>query len=550
MRKVTEKKSDMRFGAIDVGTNSIHVIVVELDPYVGSIHTIFKAREMVRLGAGDALKRSRLGKKALARGIEVISNFVARARAVGATDVRIVATSAVRDAENKAEFVHAVTARTGCTVEVLSGRDEARLIHLGVSRGNVLDEHLSCIIDIGGGSTEIIIADRHRTYALHSLPLGSLRMYERFRRGNDLDVEALQAYVKHLIEPVCAPLRSGESLPGNSRIEKVIGTSGTWIGLAALDAGSRGVEFSRSAGARLTRAAMETLQVRMTAMNGDTRKAMPGMNPRRSDIIVAGNGVAIELLRALDQEMVQVCDHALREGIIVDYLRTNHDRVQALGDERLRRLDAVRDLAQRLRGDLAHESRVADFALALYDGMNEHSRFDTTDRDILFGAAILHDVGWAVNQSSHHKHSAYIVRNASLLGWKPMEQELLALLVRYHRRSLPKPTHTEYFSLDPVTRQNVDSLTALLRIADGLDALRKGTVKRVEMKRSRDRFTIFVHADGDVSTEIDSARAKADLFARRYGMLPVFEVVAMEEQQEAHNDTDMVDWKETEEGVR
>ena len=528
----------MRFGAIDIGTNSIHVVVVELDPYVGSIHTIFKAREMVRLGAGDALtfssghRRSRLGKKALARGIEVIAGFVARARTFGVADLRIVATSAVRDAENQSDFTESVTARTGYRVEVLSGRDEARLIHLGVSRGNELDERLACIIDIGGGSTEIIIADRLRTYALHSLPIGSLRMYERFRRGENLDIEALDAYVHRVIEPVCAPLRSGEALPGEARIERVIGTSGTWLSLAALDAGRRGVEFSRSAGADLELTQMLELQECMAVMSGDERRAMPGMNPRRSDIILSGNAIAIALLRALGQEEVRVCDYALREGIIVDYLQSNHDRVKALGDGRLRRLDAVRELARRLHGDVAHETRVADFVLALYDGMNEHSRFETADRDVLFGAAILHDVGYAVNASSHHKHGAYIVRNAPLLGWSPPEREMLALLVRYHRGSLPKLTHPEYTALDQATRENVDALAALLRIADGLDATHRGIVRSVEMKRARDRSTIVLHAGGDATAEIDSARAKADLFARTYGSVPKFEVVAIEEPNE------------------
>ena len=523
----------MRFGAIDVGTNSIHVIVVEIDPYVGSVHTVLKAREMVRLGAGNALKHARLGKKAVARGVEVIALFVERARSVGAKDVRIVATSAVRDAENRLEFVQAVEAKTGCRVEVLSGRDEARLIHLGVSRGTVLDERLACIVDIGGGSTELIIADHHRTYQLMSLPLGSLRMYERFRHGDDVDVQALDAYLVGALESVCATIRSGESLPGNARLQTVIGTSGTWLGLAALDAADRGVKFSRSVGAELTLERIEYLQTRMLALSAEGRKNMPGMNPRRSDIIVAGNAVASAILRMLQLDRVQICDFALREGIIADYLRQNHDRVKALGDERLRRLDAVRDLALQLRGDIAHESRVAEFALEMYDGLNERSRFEDTDRDVLFGAGILHDVGTVINVSSHHKHSAYIVRNASLIGWKPREKELLALLVRYHRRSLPKLTHPEYVALEPPTRQILDRLASLLRIADGLDAGHHGNVRSVALKRERGRYMITVYADGDVSFEIDSARAKADLFARTYGTLPDFIVLPIQDVNES-----------------
>ena len=295
----------------------------------------------------------------------------------------------------------------------------------------------------------------------------------------------------------------------------------------------RGLKFSRSLGAHVSLMRMQHLQERMLSLTAEQRKVMPGMNPRRSDIIVAGNAVAIALLRTLGQEQVQVCDFALREGLIADYLQQNHDRVKALGDERLRRLDAVRDLALRLRNDIVHESRVAEFALDLYDGMNDHARFDTTDRDVLFGAAILHDIGNAINVSSHHKHSAYIVRNTALIGWKPREQELLALLVRYHRRSLPKPTHPEYIALDPGMRLTVDRLTSLLRIADGLDAGHHGNVKRVDMRRDRGRYRIEVHADGDVSYELDAARAKADLFARTYGNLPEFTVVPTQDVSES-----------------
>ncbi len=515
----------MRFGAIDVGTNSIHVIVVEIDPYVGSIHVVLKAREMVRLGAGDALKHARLGKKAIARGVEVLVNFVERARAAQAQDVRIVATSAVRDAGNRADFLQAVYERTGCRIEVLSGRDEARLIHLGVSRGTLLDERLACILDIGGGSTELIVADHHRTYQLLSLPLGSLRMYEQFRRGDEVNMPALTAFLREQLEPVCAPLRSGESLPGNAHLETIIGTSGTWLGLAALDAAERGEVFVRSRGAELTLPRMQMLQKRMLACTPEQRRALPGMNPRRSDIIVAGNAVAIALLEALGQNVVHICDLALREGVIADYLQQNHDRVKALGDERLRRLDAVRELAGKFRGDLAHETRVADLALSLYDGLKELPPLvEFVERDLLFAAAILHDVGRVIQVSSHHKHSAYIVRNATLTGWKPREQEVVALLVRYHRRSLPKMTHPEYLALDPLVRTIVDRLAALLRIADALDARHQGRVKAVHVQRERGRCLVSVQSDGDVAFEVMSARAKADLFVRAYGVMPEFVV--------------------------
>jgi len=320
----------MLLGAIDVGTNSIHLIVVELDPHYGTARTLLKTREMVRLGAGDALARGYLGKKAVARGVAAIARFADAARAAGASDVRAVATSAVREASNRDEFVAAVRAASGVTLEVLDDVEEARLIHLGVSRGFALDGRLACIFDIGGGSTELIIGDAARSYYLHSVRLGSLRLFERYLAdGASGGYPALEQHVRKEIAPVATALRE-------YGFDVLVGTSGTLMGLAALDAADAGLALQRVHGYVLRVERLRALQRTMLRLSPADRRRLPGMNPRRCDIIVAGNAIAIALAEAVERDEIVVSERALREGLVVDYLERNLALARTLGDERTR----------------------------------------------------------------------------------------------------------------------------------------------------------------------------------------------------------------------
>ena len=425
----------MLLGAIDVGTNSIHLIVVELDPRFGTSRTILKAREMVRLGGGAALSRGHLSKKALQRGVSAIARFVEAARAAGAADVRAVATSAVREASNRDEFLAAVRATSGLGVEVLSADEEARLIHLGVSRGYPIGDRTACIFDIGGGSTEFVIGDAHRPYYLRSVKLGSLRLYDEFlanESSEQLGYRALQRHVRETLQSTIDQLR-------DYRFDLLIGTSGTVMGLAALDAAKAGTPGQRAHGYVLKLARLRALQREMRALDPAERRKMPGMNPRRSDIIVAGNAIVMGILEALGREELIVCERALREGIVVDYIERNLAVARKLGDERTRRFDEAHALASRFGADDVHGAHVGGLALELFDGLSDLHGLEPAERDVLFAAAILHDVGRAISASAHHKHSAYIVRNAGLPGWRPDEIATIAALVRYHRKALPKP---------------------------------------------------------------------------------------------------------------
>ena len=502
----------MLLGAIDIGTNSIHLIVVELDPRFGTSRTLIKEREMVRLGAGDALTRGYLGRKAIERGVAAISRFAEVARKAGALEIRAVATSAVREAQNRAEFVTAVRSACGVTVEVLSDLDEARLIHLGVSRGFQLSPGGVCIVDIGGGSTELIVADEERPYFLHSVKLGSLRLYEEYLRDGKL--AGYRAMRKHIGE-VLAPL--AEQL-AEFAFETVVGTSGTIMGLAALDAARAGTPVARTHGYHLKLDRLRKLQAQMIRMTPEERRKMPGMNPRRSDIIVAGNAILIETLALLERGEIVVCERALREGIVVDFLERNVAIARRLGDERTRRFDAVHALGKRFGHDGVHEGHVANLALQLFDRLRDVHALEPAERDVLFAAALLHDIGRTINESSHHKHGAYIVRNAALAGWRADEIELIAVLVRYHRRSLPKPTHPEFTAGDAARRRKIGILGGILRVADGLDSRHLGVVSDLSVRALGTRLEIVAFAEQDVTVEVASAIYKSDMLARALGM--------------------------------
>jgi exopolyphosphatase / guanosine-5'-triphosphate,3'-diphosphate pyrophosphatase len=507
----------MRIGAIDVGTNSIHLIVVEVDAESMSTRTVFKAREMVRLGADDALGGGALGKRAIARGVEAIARFVRLAHERDAERIRVVATSAVREARNGAEFTSEVERLCGVPLEVLDEREEARLIYLGVTRNFPLHERLACIIDIGGGSTEWIVADDRRPYLLESVKLGSLRLYDAFLRGDEPPYERypeLVAHIKKLISPLVARLREFDC-------DVVIGTSGTIMGLAALDAGDQ-VARPGVHGHVLSLERLRVLQARMLTLTEAQRRALPGMNARRADIIIAGAAVLIEGLVGMGAREIVVSQHALREGVVVDLVQADADIVRRLDVLRARRRESVASLARRYQSSGLHERSVARLALRIFDELVPHVRTSPADREVIHAAALLHDIGKFVNTSAHHKHGAYLIRSSALDGWNDPERELLATIVRYHRKSLPKTTHPEWMALGALERDRVALLAGILRVADGLDVRQQGIVSDVRIRWSPAAVAIEVEANdaqssGDLASELAAAGYKADLLAKALG---------------------------------
>jgi exopolyphosphatase / guanosine-5'-triphosphate,3'-diphosphate pyrophosphatase len=513
----------MLFGAIDVGTNSIHLIVVEFDSTFDTTRVVYKDREMVRLGSDDAMARGQLSTKAMGKGIDAISRFVTGARSRGAERIRAVATSAVREAGNGDAFRAHVEAEAGIPLEILTAQEEARLIHLGVASGFPIYDRLACVIDIGGGSTEVIVADGERPYLLDSVKLGSLRLYDMFLRGKDpkRGARELNKHILATLAPLIDRVR-------RYRLDVMIGTSGTIMGLAAVDAAAQGITLNRVHGYTITRERLEQLQREMLQMTESERRRMPGMNPRRSDIIVAGNAILIAALAQLGRDEIVVCERALRDGIIVDMVSQDRALADRLGDQRIRRIEAVEGLAHRYAHLGGHQRQVARLAISLFERLAPLHGLAPSDRDILYAAAILHSIGKFIAESAHHKHSAYIIRNTFLAGWRDDERELIALVARYYRKAMPKPSHSEFAALAPLQQGRVEILASILRIAEGLDQRELGVVSDVTVRREDGRIAIVAQADGSVSGELGAAMFKADLFERTFGVRATFESVAPE----------------------
>jgi exopolyphosphatase/guanosine-5'-triphosphate,3'-diphosphate pyrophosphatase len=504
----------MLFGAIDVGTNSIHLIVVELDAAFDTSRIVYKAREMVRLGSDDALESGRLSRKAMERGVDAIARFVEAAHVRGADRVRAVATSAVRETENGEEFRALVEARTGVPLEILDGSEEARLIHLGVASGFPIYDRVACIVDIGGGSTEIVVADGERSYLVDSVKLGSLRLYDAYLRGQSDPFRAARRLDEHILE-VVAPIAERVR---HYRLDLALGTSGTIMGLASLDAATRGLALKRVHGYTLQRTRLEALQRLMLPMSEAERRRMPGMNPRRADIIVAGNAVLIGVLAQLGRDEIVVCERALRDGVVVDLARRDRALSDRFGDARARRLDAVEKMASRYEHLGGHQRLVARLALELFERLAPLHGLAPADRDLLWAAAMLHGIGRFVTETSHHKHAAYLIRNTPLEGWRDDEREIVAQVARYYRKAMPRPTHPEFMALAPLERRRVEMLAALLRIADGLDVRHLGAVTEVAAVQQSGRVLITAQAEGDVTGELSKAMERADLFERTFGV--------------------------------
>ncbi|HVA38861.1 MAG TPA: Ppx/GppA phosphatase family protein [Candidatus Dormibacteraeota bacterium] len=500
--------------AIDIGTNSIHLILVDVDESTGSAHQLRKEREMVRLGAGEALKKRRIGRKAFGRGVEAIARFAALARAAGADEIRAVATSAVREASNGREFVEAVRGASGIEVRIIDGAEEARLIQLGVARGYPLHGRVACIVDIGGGSTEVIVADADRPRFLRSVRLGSLRLYEEFLAGHDPidpgDYRRLQRHVARTLRPLGRSLRE-------YGFDVVIATSGTALGLAGADAAARGLAPGRVHGYELTASRLRGLQRSLLRMTIAQRRRVPGMNPRRADIIVAGAAVLLGVLELLGRSSLIVCDRALREGLVAEFVDQRLERATLSGDPHAVRAEAVHEFAVRFGAGGEHEHTVVSLALSLFDQTRTLHALGSADRELLYAAAMLHDVGRFLSLSSHHKHSAYLIRNADLRGWAPGELVLVSAVARYHRRSMPKERHPEFALLSPEARDRVAKLAGLLRVADALDARKLGVVTGVRADLRAGALAVDVEAAQEIGAEIEAARAKSDLLAAALG---------------------------------
>lgn len=547
----------MKLAAIDIGSNSIHLVIVRAK--AGQhLEIIDREKEMVRLGSGT-LRAHRLSKSTIDRAITTLKRYKKMAEANRVDLIITTATAAVRESYNAQEFVDRVRKEVGLDVELLPGVEEARLIAVAVSEVTDFNDKLALIIDIGGGSTEFIITSGGEPELLQSVRLGAVRLTEKFITTDpisDEERERLVTYIRSNLTRTVAQIKS-------VGFDFVIGTSGTIQNMvdvvvqaesaAGTDEPARFEPFSHTV--KLTQ--IKRMTRRLARMTAKERSRIPGLEKGRADIINAGGLLLETILSELGATEITSCDWSLREGVVLDYLQKRALESNGRKVLRARALSAIESgagtplltasvdasldvrtrsvlsVARRYEYDAAHSHHVASLATRIFDdtrtlhGLGEH------ERKLLQHAALLHDIGFHIAPNNHHKHSLYLIKNSEMPGFTAGEIAVLATVVRYHRGSLPKKQagsrlryeHEDFLGLDRESRAVALKLAAILQVADGLDRSHGQVVEAVNCSAAGGAVTFHVISDFECDLEIWSADRKARWFRDLFRVSALFERV-------------------------
>jgi exopolyphosphatase/guanosine-5'-triphosphate,3'-diphosphate pyrophosphatase len=492
-----------RAAVIDMGSNSFRLVVFGYEPE-DHWQEVDEIREAVRVGEGmgdDGLLRP----EPMDRAVRMSKVFSSFCRASGIDDVTAVATSAIRDAANGAELLDRIREEAHLEARVLSEQEEARYGYIAIANSTTLENGYG--FDIGGGSVQITRIDDRRMVRAGSWPLGAVRMSERFLPDDDdaggKDVKALRKHVRSVLEA------EDWIVPGDPA--RAAGIGGTIRNLASAAERREGLPQTDAQGFNLTHEALDELIDELADMPPAKRGRVPGIKPDRGDVILGGAIVLSELMERCGAESVETTGAGLREGVFFENF---------LGDRDPPLVEDVREasvlnLARRYQESLQHPRHVAELSLAIYDGLQDAGLTEANgeDRELLWAACLLHDIGTAVDYDDHHKHSRYLILNAGLPGFSPREVELIALVARYHRKGDPDASE-----LGPLKRKRDDERLALLsgviRLAEQLERSRDGSVASVALSAPDGTVVIEPELRGDADVAIWSARRNADLLER------------------------------------
>ncbi|CAK6693860.1 Ppx/GppA phosphatase family protein [Synechococcus sp. BA-124 BA4] len=507
--------------AIDIGTNSIHLLIAAVDPHLRSFRLVLAEKSTTRLGERDP-ETGDLTPEAIERAFIALRHCRQLAESHGVEQILTAATSAVREAPNGRLFVQAVQEQLDLEVDLVSGQEEARLIYLGVLSGMAFGDTPHLILDIGGGSTELILADGSDARELTSTRIGAVRLQRDFIHEDPMPparLTFLRAFIQGSLEPaverVKRQLRPGE-------VPVMVGTSGTATALAALVAAEQERTPLRLQGFRMSREQIDQQVNRLTTLTPEQRRSLPAINERRAEIIVPGALVLQQAMAMLQTAEMVISERALREGLIVDWMLRHDLIVDRFAYQSGIRRRTVLQLAQRYGVDQTRADRVAQHALSLYDrcrGVLHHDEGE--GRQLLWAAAMLHGSGQHINIGAYHKHSWYLIRHGDLLGYSETEQLMVAAIARYHRRSLPKKRHEAWLLLPGrEQRRAVNAMAMLLRLAASLDRRPTPAVAGLRISCSTSELSIGLEpASGlDLSLERWSLHACAEPLAEATGV--------------------------------
>lgn len=541
-----------RIAAIDVGTNSIRLIVAEASPD-GSYRILDDEKEITRLGRG-LHKTGKMDGAAMEHTAVTVARMKSIALGYGAEEVRVVGTAAAREAKNAAELRRLLRDRAGVEMEVISGEDEAMLAYRSAARAFDLSGQSGLVVDIGGGSTELVLSAAASggggggsggvIEGVISVPIGAVRLTEMFGGAEKCSgerFEEMRAYVKGLLkEQVGKPLLTPQL---------VIGTGGTLTTLAAMAlhremGGSVDGLFGKVQGTEVTRAEIKHLLDYLRKLEVKERTRVPGLSADRADIIIAGLVVVDAVLKRFGANRLRVHEGGIRDGLLLDMVRKMRpegadrrgsgaaEHVNGSGAERPDGMKSVRRFAKDCGYEAAHARQVTRLALRIFDQMADQRarvktelgmRFDDETRMLLEASALLHDIGYLINYAQHHKHSYHLIVHADLAGLTTRQVHVIANTARYHRSAEPKVKHRNFAMLTPEDRALVRGLAGILRVADGLDRTHMQNVREVGVKLEKGAAYFDVRAGEEPAVDIWGAVRKGGLFRSAFALLPHFE---------------------------
>ena len=493
-----------RIAAIDVGSNSVRLLVAEYDPASG-LTIIDELKDHPRLAAGLARTRC-LQEAAMTRALQALARMREVCQRRGVRRIGAVATAAVREAENGPWFVRRVRQELDIPLRIIDAETEAALSYRSVAHHFHLAGERALIADIGGGSLELIGAVDGLVELTLSLPLGAVRLTELHlpgERATHKEVAELRKEIRWQLKRAL----SGKAWAGAT----IIGSGGTFTSLGRMVQTRRGLSPSDPVhGVSITTAEVEQLLDWLASRTPEQRRQVPGLNPERADIILAGLAVTAELLERARSRSVAVSAFGLREGLLLEMAGAEEPVVPDP-------LRLFREFAERCQSDRRHVEQVRHLSLLLFDRLGSYLGCQPDDRTLLEAAALLHDVGHLVSYRKHHKHSYQLIMHAERLGLSARDRLLVALISRYHRRSPPRRKHVEYAALSAEDQHLVRRLSAVVRIADGLDRGHAAPIETLGTSLTDEVLTIRPvprTAGTDLGLECWGGMRKADLLAK------------------------------------
>ncbi|MEO6588871.1 MAG: Ppx/GppA phosphatase family protein [Pyrinomonadaceae bacterium] len=491
--------------AIDIGSNSLKLVIVEAAAS-DSFTVLLQERERVRLGH-ETLKTHRLSAEAVELSANAINKFRSIAESREADVILAVATASVREAENAHEFVSEIERRTGVHIEILSSLEEARLIGVAVAQYFGADDSTLLNIDIGGGSTELSMMKNGAPEKLFSMKLGAVGLTEKYIFSDPPKYKETKNLYDEILLALEQPKRKvkGDSWAFSTGTSGTINTLGYLLNYENANSSDFKTEIQIKK--------LSAFNKKMAAMMNAKRALLPTVSPQRAEVIVAGGLILEGVMRTLEIETLQPCSYALREGVIIDYLReTEAESLPPVPDVEDIRLRDVFAVGRRFGYEENHALQVAALAEKIFDQLAPVYNLKRHGRTLLSAAALLHDIGYHISHISHHKHSLYLIKHSEITGFTEMEKLMIANIARYHRKALPKDKHDDFMMLDEKDRRIVARLGGILRLADALDHGYESHIKNLKLKRDKNIVSLELAGDKNSTAEMLAVEEKKDLF--------------------------------------